>query len=426
MTLDNSTKKHSAMKTKLLLFIVIIHILCICSYGSSITLEDRMQKILDKGIDKYGARGVSAAVIFPDGKVWTGVSGISHDTVAIESDMLFAIGSVTKNIVAALTLKLAEEHVLSLDDPLSKWLPEYPHIDSNITIRQLLNHTSGIYMYWVNQKIWDDLKKDRTKVWSPEEVLSYIKEPEFPAGKGWRYSNTNYLLLAMIIEKATGSTLSAEFNKHFWESLGIQNAYLSIQEKIPDNQAHVFGDNFNNDGSNRDLTFLPRASHESIGFGSSGIFTTAESLARWSHTLFGGDILQQESMDEMLQFVDFREVANITAYGLGVQLYPKSFSSGERAIGHGGGNIGTTTYMVYLPEHNVSIVVMINAFPNKSADYMTKKLISAVLRDLNAIGIIPYFDFFPTGLGLLSITVGITINVLLYIRKKRKRSLENN
>lgn len=222
------------MKIKLLLFITLIHILTICSYASSLPLEDRMQEVLDKGISKYGARGVSAAVIFPDGKVWTGTSGISHDTVAIEPDMLFAIGSVTKNVVAALTLKLAEENLLSLDDPLSKWLPEYPHIDSKITIRQLLNHTSGIYMFWDNQKIWDDLKKDRTKVWSPEQVLSYIKEPEFPAGEGWRYSNTNYLLMAMIIEKATGSTLSAEFKKRFWEPLGIEDAYLSQQEEIPD------------------------------------------------------------------------------------------------------------------------------------------------------------------------------------------------
>ncbi|MBN1763753.1 MAG: beta-lactamase family protein [Sedimentisphaerales bacterium] len=401
------------MKTKLLLSIIVIHILIIFSYGSNPPLEDRMQKILDKGISKYGARGVSAAVIFPDGNVWTGVSGISYDTVAIEPDMLFAIGSVTKNFVATLTLKLAEEQILSLDDRLSKWLPEYPHIDSNITIRQLLNHTSGIYMFWDNQKIWEDLMKDRTKFWSPEEVLSYIKEPEFPAGEGWRYSNTNYLLLAMIIEKATDSTLSAEFKKRFWEPLGIDNAYLSQQEDIPDNQAHIYEES--------DLTFQPRASHESITFGSSGIFTTAESLARWSHALFEGEILQQRSMDEMLQFVEFREVSNMRAYGLGVSLYPRSFSSGKQAIGHSGGNIGTTTYMVYLPEHNVSIVVMINAFPNKSADYITKKLIRAVLRDLNAIGFIPYFDFFPTGLGLISITVAVIINILLHIRKKKRR-----
>jgi len=170
--------------------------------------------------------------------------------------MLFAIGSITKNFVAALTLQLVEEGVLSLDAPFSKWLPAYPHVDSTATLRQLLNHTSGIYMFWSNQKIWDDLKRDRTKVWTPEEVLSYIKEPSFAPGEGWRYSNTNYLLLAMIIEKATASKLSTEFKQRFWQPLGITNAYLSIQEDIPDSQAHVFGDNFNKDGSWQDLTFL--------------------------------------------------------------------------------------------------------------------------------------------------------------------------
>ena len=117
-------------------------------------IEDRLQQVLDHGIRKYEARGVSAAVIFPDGKIWTGTSGISHGTVPIEPDMLFMIGSITKNVVAALTLQLVEEGLLSLDDPLSKWLPEYPHVDSTASLRQLLNHTSGIYMFWSNEKIW--------------------------------------------------------------------------------------------------------------------------------------------------------------------------------------------------------------------------------------------------------------------------------
>jgi D-alanyl-D-alanine carboxypeptidase len=405
------------MKTKLL-FIMVIHCLTVCSYGANQRLEDRMQDVLDKGIRKYRARGVSAAIVFPDGHIWTGTSGISHDTVAIDPNMLFAIGSVTKNVVATLTLQLAEENVLSLEDPLSKWLPSYPHVDSNITIRQLLNHTSGIYMFWDNDKIWDDLKKDRSRVWSPEDVLSYIKEPYFSPGEGWRYSNTNYLLLATIIEKATHSTLSSEFKKRFWGPLGIDSAYLSQQEDMPNNQAHVYGDNFMHGNSESDLTFEPRASHESITFGSSGIFTTAENLARWSHALFEGDVLQKHSMDEMLDFVEFRPVSNMRAYGLGVQLYPRSFSSGKQAIGHGGGNIGTSTYMVYLPEYHVSIVVMINAFPNRSLGYITKGLIRAVLRDLNAIGVIPYVD--PLRLGFFAICISISATAIAVCRRRRK------
>jgi len=304
---------------------------------------------------------------------------MSHDTVAIKPDTLFAVGSITKNFVATLIMLLFEEEVLSLDDPLSKWLPDYPYINNLITIRQLLNHTSGIYMFWDNDEIWEELVRDRAKVWTPEEVLSYIKEPYFSPGDGFHYSNTNYLLLAMIIEKATSSKLSIEFKKRFWEPMGISDAFLSQEEEIPAYQAHVYGDNFVFGNAESDLTFQPRASHESIGFGSSGIFTSAKSLALWAHALFEGDILQKQSLDEMLQFVEFNTVSNMKAYGLGVQLYPQIFTSGARAIGHGGGNIGTSTYMVYLPDYHISIVVMVNAYPTRSIDYITKRLIKILI-----------------------------------------------
>ena len=412
------------MKAKVLLFAAIIHSLILCTCEPKSSLESRMQNVLDKGIQQYNVRGVSAAVIFPNEKIWSGASGISHDSAAINPDMLFAIGSITKNIVATLALKLSEENIISLEDPLSKWLPSYPHIDGMITIRQLLNHTSGLYMFWDNQTIWDELKRDRMKIWSPEEVLNYIKEPYFAPGDGWHYSNTNYLLLAMIIEKATDSKLSVEFKNRFWQPLGICHAYLSLQENIPDNQAHVYGDNFNNDDSYIDLTFLPRASHESITFGSSGLFTTAEDLVRWCHMLFEGKILQPQSMDEMLQFVKFKPVANMRAYGLGVQVYTRSFAYGKEAIGHGGANIGTSTYMVYLPEYHVSLVVMINAFPNKALDIITKGLIRIMLKDQKAIGIIPYFDFFPTGFCLICFSVSIImITISVFRIRKRKKWL---
>ena len=397
-------------------------LLAALSCGSDLTVEDRMQGILDRGIKKHNINGVSATVIFPNGRIWNGVSGISHGNVPMRPDMLFAIGSVTKNVVAALTLKLVEEDLLLLEDPVSRWLPSFPYVDGQITIRQLLNHTSGIHMFWDSQQIWDDLKKDRAKIWSPDEVLTYIEEPYFAAGEGWRYSNTNYLLLAMILKKATGSRLSAGFSKHFWHPLGIADAYVSQEEGIPDNLAHVYGDNFQPGEPNTDVTFIPRAAHESIGYGSSGIFTTSETLARWSHSLFGGRVLQQTSLDEMLEFVKINPAANMAAYGLGVQVYTRRFSSGQHAIGHGGGNIGTTSYMVYLPEYHVSIAVMVNAFPNKGASAITKGLIRIVLRDLGAIGIVPYFEFLPTG--LLIVCIGLsasTITVSLLIRRRRLR-----
>ncbi len=401
-----------------LIFAIMGLLLCSCKPGMPV--EEKLQQVLDKGIAKYDIHGVSAAVVFPDGEIWHGVSGVSHGRVPIEPDMLFATGSVTKNFVATLTLALAEDGALSLEDPVSKWLPSYPHVDGDITIRQLLNHTSGLYMFWDNQEIWDDLKADRTRFFTPEEVLGYIKEPEFDPGNGWRYSNTNYLLLAMIIQEATGSDLSTELKSRFFQPLGMADIYLSQEESLPENLAHVYGDNFNPGEAIRDITFEPRTSHESITYGSSGIFTTAENLARWSQALFGGDILGEQSLNEMLNFVKIRPVSNMRAYGLGVLEFRRLITSGQRAIGHSGGNIGTTTFMVYLPEHQVSIAVMINAYPNDGAEAITKGLIQVVLKDLNAFGVyelmaatLPYSI---TAVLWIVFLIGLTVRIL---RKKR-------
>lgn len=95
-------------------------------------------------------------------------------------------------------------------------------------------------------------------------------------------------------------------------------------------------------------------------------------------------MLQPSSLDDMLEMRTFRPFSNMRAYGLGVQEYTRDFSSGTKAIGHGGANIGTTTYMVYLPKYRVSIAVMINAFPNEGADFITKRLIQTVIKDQNS------------------------------------------
>jgi D-alanyl-D-alanine carboxypeptidase len=343
------------------------------------TLDERVRDALLDRLQQYDVHGASVAVVLPDDSVHSICAGVSHDGAAMEPGMLFAIGSITKNQVAALILQLAEEGALSLEDPIQKWLPPLSNVDGAITIRQMLGHTSGIFMFWENQKLWEDLIKYRDSVFAPEVVLTYLKEPHFAPGKGFRYSNTNYLLLAMIATRATHSTLSGELRKRFWAPLGLTNTYLSMEEEIPqDRLAHVWGDNFENNRSKRDITFLPRASHESITYGSAGVFTTAEDLALWCKSLFGGKVLKPNSLVQMLTFNPAAASSWCEAYGLGVFQFKRGITNGEAAYGHGGGNIGTSAYMVYLPNFQTSIVVMINSMHGKCPDRMLEDVIEIV------------------------------------------------
>jgi len=358
-------------------FLVLFAFVTLSTCTDKRPLDVQFQSALEKGLEKFGVKGVTAAVIMPGGFTWTGTAGVSHDAVPVDSEMITAIGSIAKNVVATLTLQLAEEDFLSLEDPISEWIPEYPHIDPRITIRQLLNHTSGVYMFWSNQQIWDDLKQDREKIWAPEEVLAYIKEPYFPPDQGFRYSNTNYLLMAMIIQKATGHTLAEELRARFWEPLGMKNSFTAIQENLPPNQLHVWGDNWNQDGSFIDMTFLPRQAHDSISFGSGAIYMTAADLARWGHSLFTGKILTPQSMEEMLDFVDSGRGGNMEGYGLGVQKFRSGTVGMKGCIGHAGGGKGSVAYMVHLPEHEVTVAVLVNENNSSCNEYIVKKLVNA-------------------------------------------------
>ncbi len=346
-------------------------------------LDERLHDALAERLEQYDVKGASVAVMLPNGTLHRVVAGFSHDSVAMHPDMLFATGSITKNFVAALVLRLAEEGLLSLEDSLHTWLPSYPHIDSAITIRQLLGHTSGLFMFWENQKLWDDLIAYRDSIFTPEIVLTYLGKPHFAPGNGFRYSNTNYLLLAMIATKATRSTLAAELRQRFWEPVGLRNTFLSMEDSIPQERlAHAWGDNFEKEGLVRDITFLPRASHESITYGSSGVFTTAGELATWCDALFRGKVLRSGSLKNMLTMNRDAASSWCESYGLGVFMLKKKTTNGERAYGHGGGNIGTSASMVYLPDHKASIVVMINAFHGSCPGHILEDCIEIVVEEL--------------------------------------------
>jgi CubicO group peptidase (beta-lactamase class C family) len=148
MNLNQISKKEATlMKLRYLIMALVttaIVVSCQQNRKANMPINEALQAAMDESIKNSGAIGVSAAIIFPDGQMWKGASGISHEGVPVTTDMLFDIGSIEKNFQAALALKLVEEGLIALDDPLEKWFPPYPNISGKITIRQILNLTSGI------------------------------------------------------------------------------------------------------------------------------------------------------------------------------------------------------------------------------------------------------------------------------------------
>jgi len=358
---------------------------------ANLTLDEELQHVLDAELDRQNGIGISVAIRMPRRSPWHGVSGVSYDTTPLTSSMLFGIGSVTKNFVAALILQLAEEGKLSLDDALETYLPNYANINSAITIRQLLNHTSGVFDFIKHPSIWDTIFANPFKLWTPEEILeTFVLQPYFTPGTGWHYSSTNYTLLGMIVKEITGSKVSTELRERFFNPLGLDNTFFDIEEPITGTIAHRWYD-ISGDGIPDDISFLIRTSEYSAYWTASAIFTTAADLAKWSHALFRGDVLRDSSLDQMLAFHSPTPGEPlITGYGLGTIKVAPGIISGEEAFGHSGWVFGYSTAMLYFPEHDVSMAILMNKNNEIGLAELASSLIRVVKKHLPQSGAAPW------------------------------------
>jgi D-alanyl-D-alanine carboxypeptidase len=275
--------------------------------------------------------------------------------------MLFAIGSAQKMFVGAAILQLAEEGKISLDDSLYKWHPPYPYIDSTITIRQILNHTSGLYNFVDNSDYWQAIFNDPTKIWTMEEIiLSFNREPLFPKGTGWHYSQTGYNMLRMIIKKITGSEIPEVNSNRFWIPLELNHFFTSKEGELPANFAHGWLD-LDKDGSYEDFSSFSRTAFVS-GIGGE-IWATAEDLAKWARDLFyNKKVLSQASLDQMLTFHApcTGEEFICAGYGLSVVKFNPQPMNGLEAIGHGGNAPGYAAACIFIPDFEICIGLLDN------------------------------------------------------------------
>lgn len=323
--------------------------------------------------------GASAAVVFPDGSVWTGVSGAAIiSKTSLTTDTLFSAGSISKTFVAALVGRLAAAGTIGLDDALSKYVPDFPNAE-NITLRELLNHTSGIDdLFDYSGTIGPAIVYRPTVTWTPAQVFARLLTPKFKPGANYYYSNTNYILLGLVIEKATGQTVAALVRSEFLAPLGLTHTYLQTEETAQGTKAHGYctgaGSTCGGDptaaAAARDNfagTMLPFTS-EATAVGFAGAYvSTASDLAIWANALYGGSILDQATLASM---VDISQTAGLKTkpkypYGLGLE---QASVAGQLAWGHRGNLDGFWSTMEYLPVQHVTVVILVNA---QWADPMT-------------------------------------------------------
>ncbi|GAA2143831.1 serine hydrolase domain-containing protein [Kitasatospora kazusensis] len=298
-----------------------------------------LQHALDQAVAD-GIPGVIAEVRDGNG-TWRGTSGVADlgDGRRATAADRFRVGSVTKSFVSTVVLQLVAEGRLGLDDPIERDLPGVLADGRNITVRQLLNHTSGLYDYLnVVLSQPDPIRTARTATYTPQQLiaLSAAHGPQFAPGTSWAYSNTNYVVLGLMVEHLTGRPLGEEITRRIIHPLHLRNTSFPTT-------AHLSGPHLDGyewlDGPAAAPTDLTEFSPSAV-WGAGTMISTADDLNRFYRALFGGSLLPSGLLAQMRtpHPID----SDGRAYGLGLES--RTYCAGTPAWGHSGSVAGYETF----------------------------------------------------------------------------------
>lgn len=342
---------------------------------TQVLLGAELQKTLDTSAQ--GVVGVSAAVIIPDQGMWQGTTGWSNKkrNQPVTSDLIFELGSLTKNFTAAAILQFVEgcgkrkPKTVCLDDPLIDYLPQYAEHEAvatnGSTVRQALNMTSGIYSFTSNSDYWNDVAANYGGFWTPQYIIeTYLKKPNFKPGTDYEYSNTNFVLAGIVLQSLLNSyDLSPHFRSVFFEKHNLDETFFGgyevVQGPTADGwQAYLGSKNLLN------MTGLPRTASLTSSWTAGAFLSTAEDMALWIDALYHHKtVLPQNLLDDMLTFVPV-ELGNGTwwdGYGLGtMRMHVKTDRGNLELYGYGGNTDAFTSYSFYLPSYGVTLTFLIN------------------------------------------------------------------
>lgn len=335
------------------------------------SLELHLDSLVKKDLDSVRAAGIAIGVFKGKEKVLLksyGYADLEHD-VKLPVDASFEIGSVTKQFTGAAVLLLAEQGKLSLDDDITKYV-KFDTKGRKITVRQLLNHTSGIRAY-TEMPLFEKLSREKHKRDTLLRILE--KEPfDFEPGEALIYNNSAFFIAGLIIEKASGMSYEDYVAKNLFEKAGMTHSYYCNEQKIIKNRAH---------GYDTDKKQLVRAGYldHTWPYAAGSLCSTVEDLAKWNDAIHHGKILSPESYKEFLTTAVLND-GTVSGYAKGITVQEKN---GHRMLEHGGGINGFLSENRYFPDDDLSIVVLINSTgpvsPGKIADAITDEIFETKL-----------------------------------------------
>jgi D-alanyl-D-alanine carboxypeptidase len=309
--------------------------------------------------------GVTLGVTFADGRSIALASGES-DTVrhiAMRPSDRMLQGSVGKTYVAAVAMQLVGEGKLDLEAKIERYLGREPWFDRlpnayDITVRELMRHTSGLVRYEFQPAFTADLRATPFKTWTPEERLAYVLDsrPPFAAGQGWEYSDTNYIVLGMILERLLGGSYYAALDRRILRPLALSNTIPSNSPDLAGVVNGYAGPNNELGGYDASMANGRLRVNPQLEWTGGGIASTADDLSRWAKLLYEGKAFDPKLLPVMLDAVPARLGPN-TGYGLGVIVRQPP---GGPVWGHSGFFPGYATEMLYNPRTGVAAAIQVN------------------------------------------------------------------
>ena len=391
----------------LLGLLIVTSLRLVVGQGFSPNLQNRFQSIIDSFQNNPAnpyVGGLAVAVKVDGLAEWKGVTGYAARNIDAQNNLLpdgipFAVDdvsriySVTKTFTASLTLELVNAGAISLDDPVIKYLPLLsavnPALNTNVTIRQLLDHESGYSDYTDEEQLQIAVAFDPTHVWTPYEMISFVHQISTP-GAERRYSSTNYILLGAIIEAATGKPVEQYFRQRYFMPLHLTSMYLDGRETIangaqlvaPHDNISPFNPIFQLTGqptfpnTYTNISRFPLTGVVSLAFTSGGIVSNISDLAEWGNDLYSGKATSESTLQAMLESISSTPDKDGDLLGYGI-IRSNKISGNYDFIGHDGNAPGYRSILFYQPQKKLTLALMTNYHGANLYD-VAKKLYEAL------------------------------------------------